>query len=78
MVSSLLLNGTSARERSFQLGDVGGDVGKVGELEHLAQDGRITLPFDKTFWSPGFGMAVDRFGIPWMVNTEEAAAAASA
>jgi PhnB protein len=31
------------------------------------------MPFQKTFWSPGFGMAVDRFGIPWIVNTEQAA-----
>lgn len=39
----------------------------------LAENGRTTLPFQKTFWSPGFGMAVDRFGIPWMVNSEHAA-----
>jgi PhnB protein len=36
----------------------------------LAENGNITMPFDKTFWSPGFGMCVDQFGIPWMVNTE--------
>jgi PhnB protein len=35
----------------------------------LAEGGNITMPFEKTFWSPGFGMCVDRFGIPWMVNT---------
>ncbi|PYS43005.1 MAG: VOC family protein [Acidobacteria bacterium] len=39
----------------------------------LAEDGKITMPFDKTFWSAGFGMCVDQFGIPWMVNTEAAA-----
>ena len=38
----------------------------------LAEGGKITMPFDKTFWSPGFGMCVDQFGIPWMVNTEQA------
>jgi PhnB protein len=27
------------------------------------------MPFAETFWSPGFGSLVDRFGIPWMVNT---------
>ncbi|HEY8204628.1 MAG TPA: VOC family protein [Pyrinomonadaceae bacterium] len=36
----------------------------------LAQGGNVTMPFAQTFWSPGFGMCVDRFGIPWMVNTE--------
>jgi PhnB protein len=36
----------------------------------LAENGNVTMPFQKTFWSPGFGMCVDRFGIPWMVNCE--------
>jgi PhnB protein len=39
----------------------------------LAEDGTVTMPFQKTFWSPGFGVTVDRFGIPWMVNCGEAA-----
>ncbi len=38
----------------------------------LAENGGMTMPFQKTFWSPGFGMCVDQFGIPWMVNTEQA------
>jgi PhnB protein len=38
----------------------------------LADGGQVTMPFQKTFWSSGFGMAVDRYGIPWMINTEEA------
>jgi PhnB protein len=39
----------------------------------LAQGGTIQMPFGETFWAAGFGMAVDRFGIPWMVNCEKAA-----
>jgi PhnB protein len=39
----------------------------------LAKDGKVTMPFQKTFWSAGFGMAVDRFAIPWMVNCEQPA-----
>jgi PhnB protein len=31
------------------------------------------MPFEKTFWSPGFGMLVDRFGIQWIVDSERAA-----
>ena len=38
----------------------------------LVESGKVTMPFAKTFWSPGFGMLVDRFGIPWMVNAEQA------
>lgn len=38
----------------------------------LAENGSVTMPFQETFWSPGFGMCVDQFGIPWMVNCEQA------
>jgi PhnB protein len=30
------------------------------------------MPIQKTFWSVRFGMLVDRFGIPWMINREQA------
>ena len=47
------------------------DTGKGERIfKALSEGGRVTMPFEKTFWSPGFGMCVDRFGIPWMVNTE--------
>lgn len=39
----------------------------------LAEKGNVQLPIQKTFWSARFGMLVDRFGIPWMVNCEQAA-----
>lgn len=34
----------------------------------LAKDGKVTMPFQKTFWSPGFGVLTDRFGVTWMVT----------
>ena len=34
----------------------------------FAEGGKVVMPYDKTFWSPGFGMVTDRFGTPWMVN----------
>jgi len=43
-------------------------------FDGLAENGTVTMPFGKTFWSPAFGMTVDRYGIPWMVNCEAAAA----
>lgn len=36
----------------------------------LAEGGTTMMPFSKTFWASGFGMCVDRFGIPWMVNCD--------
>ena len=37
----------------------------------LSEGGEVQMAFQKTFWSQGFGMCIDRFGIPWMINTEE-------
>jgi PhnB protein len=37
----------------------------------LAEGGSVKMPFEKTFWAAGFGMCVDRYGIPWMVNCEQ-------
>lgn len=37
----------------------------------LAEGGSIQMPLEKTFWAAKFGMLVDRFGIPWMINCEE-------
>ena len=52
-------------------------VKDVAEAERvfneLAQGGKVDMPLQQTFWSPRFGMLVDRFGIPWMVNCEQPA-----
>jgi len=39
----------------------------------LSEDGTVTMPIQQTFWTVRFGMLVDRFGIPWMVNCQQAA-----
>jgi PhnB protein len=41
-----------------------------GIFNKLAAGGSTQMPFGPTFWAKGFGMCVDRFGIPWMVNCE--------
>lgn len=47
------------------------DVAEVKRVfEALADGGEVTMPPAETFWSPQFGMCVDRFGTPWMVNAE--------
>ena len=38
-------------------------------FDQLAEGGRVVMPFAEIFWSPGYGSLIDRFGIPWMVNT---------
>ena len=52
---SLHIKSTAEAERIFQ---------------ELSQDGRVVMPLEKTFWAALFGMLVDRFGIPWMINCE--------
>ena len=39
-------------------------------FKELSAGGQVQAAFQKTFWSPGFGMCVDKFDVPWMVNTE--------
>ena len=37
-------------------------------FDALAEGGRVNMPLQKTFWAEAFGMLVDRYGTPWMVN----------
>jgi len=47
------------------------DVERARELfGSLAEGGTLRLPFQKTFWSQGYGMLVDRFGVPWEINSQ--------
>ena len=37
----------------------------------FARKGNVTIPFDKTFFSEGFGEVTDEFGIPWIFLVSE-------
>jgi len=37
-------------------------------FRELSESGTVTMPIQQTFWAARFGMLVDRFGIPWMIN----------
>jgi PhnB protein len=50
------------------------DVAEAERIFHaLAEKGTVQMPIQETFWAVRFGMVVDRFGIPWMINCEQAA-----
>jgi PhnB protein len=34
----------------------------------LSENGTVKMPIQETFWAKRFGMAIDRFGTPWMIN----------
>lgn len=40
-------------------------------FDSLAEGGNVGMPYAPTFWSKGFGALVDRFGIRWMITTDE-------
>src|SRR5579872_6628405 len=39
----------------------------------LAENGTVGMPIQETFWARRFGMLVDQFGTPWMINCERPA-----
>jgi PhnB protein len=43
--------------------------------EHVPSEWRskiVRMPIQPTFWAERFGMLVDQFGTPWMINCERA------
>lgn len=63
--------GHFAQPQGFSLSLSLNDTATGEELfNKLAEGGTLQMPFGPTFWAKGFGMCVDRFGIPWMVNCE--------
>ena len=40
-------------------------------FQALAEGGTVLMPIQQTFWATRFGMLVDRFAIPWMINCEQ-------
>ena len=42
-------------------------------FETLSRDGVVQMPLQETFWALRFGMVVDQFGIPWLINCEKPA-----
>jgi PhnB protein len=50
---------------SLQFDDL--DAGQRA-FDALAEGGTVKMPLRATFWAEGFGMLIDRFGTPWIVN----------
>lgn len=48
------------------------DTARAKKLfDALAAGGKVTMPFAPPFWGGHFGMLTDKFGVPWMVSTED-------
>ena len=42
-----------------------------GYWEELSGSGTVTMPLERQMWGDEFGMCIDRYGIPWMVNISQ-------
>lgn len=40
-------------------------------FSELSAKGEVHMPIQETFWAHRFGMLVDHFGIPWMIDCEK-------
>jgi PhnB protein len=74
-VGDVVLMGSDAPPENFnkpQGFDVNLQFDDVAEGERvfnaLAENGTVKMPLQKTFWTERWGMLVDKFGIPWMIN----------
>jgi PhnB protein len=78
-VGDVLLMGSDTMPENFnkpQGFDVNLEFDNVAEGERvfkaLAENGTVKMPLQKTFWTERWGMLVDKFGIPWMINCGQA------
>ena len=65
------LSGTYQKPEGVTLQTSFNDVEKAKRIfSRLSKNGEIVMPFERTFWSAGFGICRDRFDVLWMVNCD--------
>jgi PhnB protein len=63
--------GTYERPQGFRVCFNGKTPEEAKEVfDALSKGAEVTMPIGGTFFSPAFGMLRDKFGIPWIVNTQ--------
>ena len=64
--------GDGGPRRGIALSYTASDLATAGTVFAALSDGGETqMPLGPTFWSEGFGMCLDRYGVPWIVDTAE-------
>jgi PhnB protein len=77
---NLLMGSDSAPERyhepkGFSVTIGVEDPSEAERIFHsLAEKGTVRMDIQETFWAERFGILVDQFGIPWMINCEKSRA----
>ena len=87
MTPYLNFSGQCEEAFTFYAQCLGGTVGALFQIKdtseaervfrELSRDGRVLMALEQTFWAARFGMVVDRFGIPWLINCERVDAPAA-
>jgi PhnB protein len=49
-------------------GDEADSAALRGYWQQLSAGGTVTMPMEKQAWGDEFGMCVDKFGVPWMID----------
>ena len=58
-----------ARPQGFYVLMRAGDAAAAEKIfATLAEGGEVKMPLGQTFWSPRFGVVVDRYAIPWEIT----------
>lgn len=77
-LGSAVIMGSDTPHDNFQIPQgfsVNVGVDTPAQADHiyaaLAEGGTQIMPIAETFWAHRFGMCIDRFGTPWMVNCEK-------
>jgi PhnB protein len=80
MVGDTVLMGSDAppqffeKPQGFSVSIVLEDVEEAERIFNtLAENGTVQMPIQETFWAARFGVLVDRFGTPWMINCDRPA-----
>ncbi len=61
--------GREATLGGFQISISDASADEVERIfDELKAGGSVQMPLTKTFWSPLFGMCIDKFGVGWMVS----------
>jgi PhnB protein len=64
--------GRGAKPQGFSV-NIGVETPEEAEriFAALSENAHVGMPIAETFWAKRFGMLVDQFGTPWMVNCEK-------
>ncbi|MDH3264629.1 MAG: VOC family protein [Paracoccaceae bacterium] len=71
LMASDSMEGGAGRPSGISLYKGFDDVERARRVfDRLAKDGEVTMPFEPTFWSKGFGRCRDRYGTDWMIGVD--------